>query len=328
VPGNPGRLIIGPPAGAAMVRYDRKEAAIRKRRNGRLVWRRPGRYNGCEEAMRTMSDAPSNRYETSLETYSIKVAGRWTTVRLESELMAALKDVALAEGCEIGDICTRLAQHRRQGSLTSALRLYVLKHYRERAGQRQALGPSSELAKELESFRRSLLATEERNYVLRHDIDLDRIGEADAGIAFLFAYWKALSKGAYRPEYGDFQLETLRSIGFEANIHLIDVDAPNPDDFRILRQAPITMIYRAPDNVPMKALGETLYAREVKADYSAAKYKGDPVLHRMSVRTAEGALKYQRIILPCGGQDGRISRLVVGVTPLTRLAPRLIPTRT
>jgi predicted DNA-binding ribbon-helix-helix protein len=268
-----------------------------------------------------MSETPSSRYETSLETYSIKVAGRWTTVRLELELMAALKDVALAEGCEIGDICTRLAQQRKQGSLTSALRLYILKHYRDRAGQHAGLGPASELAKELESFRRSLLATEERNYVLRHDLDIERVGKADPGIGFLFAYWQALAKGSARPSYDDFKLDTLSSVGFDANIHLIDVDAPAPDEFRVIRQAPVTVLHRATDNVPLKALGDTLYAREIRADYSAAKFKGRPVLQQLSVRTAEGALRYERIILPCAVQDGRIGRLIVGVTPLSKLAP-------
>jgi predicted DNA-binding ribbon-helix-helix protein len=269
-----------------------------------------------------MRDTPSNRYETSLETYSIKVAGRWTTVRLETELMAALKDVALAEGCEIADICTRLSQVRKQGSLTSALRLYILKHYRERAGERMQLGPASELARELEAFRRSLLATEERNYVLRHDLDLERIAKADPGVGFLFAYWQALTKGAIRPSYGDFKLDTLRSVGFDKNVHLIDVDASNPDEYRILRLAPITMIHRAQgDDVPLKSLGDSLYAREIKADYSGAKFKGKPLLQQLSVRTPEGALRYERIILPCSTEDGRIGRLVVGVTPLSKLAP-------
>jgi predicted DNA-binding ribbon-helix-helix protein len=274
-----------------------------------------------------MSDTPSSRYETSLETYSVKVAGRWTTVRLESELMAALKDVALAEGCEIADICTRLAQERKQGSLTSALRLYILKHYRERAGDRLTMGPGAELAKELETFRRSLLATEERNYVLRHDLDLDRVNKADPGIGFLFAYWQALAKGSTRPSYGDFKLDTLRSVGFDNNVHLIDVDAPTPDEFRVLRQAPVTMLHRARDNVPLKSLGDTLYAREIKADYSAAKFKGRPVLQQLSVRTSEGALRYERLILPCSVSDGRIGRLVVGVTPLSKLVQPRTSTR-
>src|SRR5258708_1045774 len=101
-----------------------------------------------------MNDGPSNRYESSLETFSVKVSGRWTTVRLEAELMAALRDVALAEGCDIGDICTRLAEHRRSGSLTSSLRLYILRHFQERAGEQVALGPTSELAGALDPERR------------------------------------------------------------------------------------------------------------------------------------------------------------------------------
>lgn len=268
-----------------------------------------------------MSETPSSRYETSLETYSIKVSGRWTTVRLESELMAALKDVALAEGCEIGDICTRLSQQRRQGSLTSALRLYILKHYRERAGQQVGLGPSSELAREIDAFRRSLLATEERNYVLRHDLDLGRVADADPGIAFLFAYYKALAKGAGWPDYNHFSLGTMQSVDFDRNVHLIDVEAPNPDEFRVIRQAPVTRLSRGSDNMPLKAFGDTLYAREIKADYGAAKYRAQPVLQHLSVRTSEGALRYERIILPCL-VGGRVARLVVGVAPPSRLAPR------
>jgi len=277
--------------------------------------------------MSDMSDLPSQRFESSLETYSVKIAGRWTTVRLESELMAALKDVALAEGSDVSDICTRLAEGRRQGSLTSALRLYVLKHYRERARQSVRLGPTSELAKELEAFRRSLLATDERNYVLRQEIDLDRVADADSGIAFLFAYWKALAKGGERPRFEDFKLDTLRSIGFDTNVHLIDVEPSNPDEFRIIRQAPVTLICRAPDNAPLTTMGDSLYAREIKADYTAAKYKGQPMFQRMSVRTGEGALRYQRIILPCAVADDRPGRLIVGVAPPARSAARRTSTQ-
>ncbi len=274
-----------------------------------------------------MSDAPPNHYETSLETYSVKVAGRWTTVRLEAALMEALKRVALAEGSAVGELCTRVAQERRTGSLTSALRLYVIQHYRDRSTRRVTLARSTGLAREIETARKSLLATEERNYVLRHDLELDQVDAGDTGIALLFAYWKALCHGEDRPPYEAFRLDTLTSVGFDANVHLIDVEPAHPDDFRIIRQAPITMIYRAPDDVPLRALGATLYARELKADYSAAKFKARPVLQDMAVRTSEGALRYQRIILPCATGDGRTGRLVVGVTPLSRLVPRPTSTR-
>ncbi len=198
----------------------------------------------------------------------------------------------------------------------------MLHFYRERAGYRMVRSPSSELAKELEAYRRSLLATEERDYVLRHDLDLDRLRDADPGVGFMYSYWKALCKGASQPKYDDFKLDTLRSIGFDAQVHLIDVAAPSPDEFRIIRQAPVTRIYRAPDNVPLKTLGQTLYARELKADYSSAKFNARPVLQQISVRSREGAVKYDRIILPCSIDDSGTGRLLVGVARPSRLPPR------
>ncbi|MBV8167029.1 MAG: ribbon-helix-helix domain-containing protein [Alphaproteobacteria bacterium] len=268
-----------------------------------------------------MSEPPSTRYETSLETYSVKVAGRWTTIRLEAELMAALKQVALAEACDIADICTYLAQMRRSGSLTSAIRLYVVQHYRRRTAQRPAPRRDSALAREIAVANRSLLATDERNYVLRHDVMLAQIDERDAGLALLFAYWKALCRGGALPDWTAFELTPLRTVGFDANVHLIDVEAPSPDDYRILRQAPVTQIYRAPANVPLSALGDTLYARELMADYSNAKFRPEPALQQLAVRTSEGALRYDRIILPCAVDGSRIGRLVVGVAPPPPQAP-------
>ena len=44
----------------------------------------------------------------------------------------------------------------------------------------------------------------------------------------------------------------------------------------ILRQAPITVIYRRGDNVPLHGLGPNLYAQELKADYLRAKLKRTP----------------------------------------------------
>src|SRR5262249_46491153 len=93
------------------------------------------------------------------------------------------------------------------------------------------------------------------------------------------------------------------------------------------RMAPITMIHRAGDNAPLGQLGDTLYGREIRGDYNTAKYRGEPLLQRLEVRTAEGTLSYQRLILPCATGDHRVGRLVVGVTPLGRLIPPCEATR-
>jgi predicted DNA-binding ribbon-helix-helix protein len=81
------------------------------------------------------------RYETSLETYSVKVAGRWTSVKLEPELMDALEEVARAEGRTVDETCDCVAAARRKGSLTSALRLHVMQHYRQRIARQTRFGP-------------------------------------------------------------------------------------------------------------------------------------------------------------------------------------------
>jgi len=268
-----------------------------------------------------MSDAPASRYQSSLETYSVKVGGRRTTVRLEPEVMTALRDMAALEGISLAEICTRVARDRQRGSLASALRLHAVRCYRDLERDGISADLSASLRAEAQGIRGTLFARERDDYVLRHTFTLDRLKHVDPGIGFLFEYWRSLSKGAHRPVFDDFRLDALATTGFDGNVHLVDVEPGDPDEFRIIRQAPKTMICRVGDNVPLRRLGDTLYPREVRADYHIAKHAGQPVLQRVSVHTEEGALSYERIILPCAGHDDRTGWLIVGVVaagPLLR----------
>jgi predicted DNA-binding ribbon-helix-helix protein len=268
-----------------------------------------------------MSDTPAGRYESSLETYSVTVDGRRTTVRLEPDVMAALKDVALAGGRSLAELCTRIARERRRGSLASALRLHVVRYFRDRAADRAKCDLAAGLATDSIAIRAILLARDDNDYVLRHTLDLDSVDQVDPCIGFLYVYWKALCKGADRPRFDAFKLEATAAVGFDGNIHLLDVEASNPDDFRIIRQAPVTMICRIGNDVPLKRLGDSLYPREVRADYDAVKNGRQPMLQKVAVHVPEGALSYQRIMLPCADRDGQVDRLIVGVvaaSPLVR----------
>ena len=268
-----------------------------------------------------MSDTPAGRYESSLETYSVRVGGRRTTVRLEPEVMTALRDMAAIEGSSLPEICTRVARERQRGSLASALRLYAVRRYRDLERDGISADFSASLCAEAQGIRRTLFARERDDYVLRHTFALDRLNHVDPGIGFLFEHWRSISRGAHRPAFRDFRLDAVAAIGFDGNVHLVDVEPGDPDEFRIIRQAPKTMICRVGDNVPLRRLGDTLYPREVRADYHIAKHAGQPVLQRVSVHTEEGALSYERIVLPCAGRDGRTDRLIVGVVaagPLLR----------
>src|SRR5579863_7659737 len=153
-----------------------------------------------------MNDTPASRYQSSLETYSVKLAGRWTSVRIEPDVMTALKDVALAEGRSLAELCTRIAAVRPHGSLASALRLHVVRHFRDRAMDRAKADLAAGLATSGIGIRATLLARDDDDYVLRHTLDLDSVDQVDPCIGFLFVYWKALCKGADRPRFDAFKL--------------------------------------------------------------------------------------------------------------------------
>jgi predicted DNA-binding ribbon-helix-helix protein len=262
-------------------------------------------------------------FDSSLETFSIRVDGRWTTVRLEPVQMDALREIAIAEGVGFADLCTRVVESRTKGSMTSALRRYALTYYRDRA-RTGPLGGLSTLARDLLTYRNLLIETAERDFVIRQNQELNEVYESHPGMALLFSYWRALAKGGTMPAIAEeFDLSPLEKAGFADNVHLIDIAPDRPADFLILRQAPVTMIYKTSDHSRMSRLGDTLYSSAVQSDYAKAKFAGLPTLQKVSVRSQEGDLKYQRIILPCAVASDQVNRLVVGVIPLEPLSPGL-----
>ncbi len=65
---------------------------------------------------------------------SIVVAGHKTSVSLEDPFWHALKDIARDRGQSLRSLVAEIDQGRRGGNLSSAVRLFVLDHYRRRAG--------------------------------------------------------------------------------------------------------------------------------------------------------------------------------------------------
>jgi predicted DNA-binding ribbon-helix-helix protein len=53
-----------------------------------------------------------------------------TSVSLEPEFWAALKDLAQEQGTSAAEMVRRVDKDRSHGNLTSAVRLFVLAHYR------------------------------------------------------------------------------------------------------------------------------------------------------------------------------------------------------
>jgi predicted DNA-binding ribbon-helix-helix protein len=64
---------------------------------------------------------------------SIVIAGHKTSVSLEDAFWKGLKDIAASRNLTLSDLVATIDGGRRQGNLSSAIRLFVLEHYRNRA---------------------------------------------------------------------------------------------------------------------------------------------------------------------------------------------------
>ncbi len=65
---------------------------------------------------------------------SIVIAGHKTSVSLEDAFWTALKDIATSRNKTLSELVASIDSDRRQGNLSSAIRLFVLDHYRALAG--------------------------------------------------------------------------------------------------------------------------------------------------------------------------------------------------
>jgi predicted DNA-binding ribbon-helix-helix protein len=78
---------------------------------------------------------------------SIVIAGHKTSVSLEDEFWKCLKEIAGGRAITLSDLVASIDTDRRQGNLSSAIRLFVLDHYRAQLGDgRRAGGASREAA--------------------------------------------------------------------------------------------------------------------------------------------------------------------------------------
>jgi predicted DNA-binding ribbon-helix-helix protein len=64
---------------------------------------------------------------------SIVIAGHKTSVSLEDAFWQGLKQIAAGRNLTLSDLVASIDHDRRQGNLSSAIRLFVLEHYRTRS---------------------------------------------------------------------------------------------------------------------------------------------------------------------------------------------------
>ena len=61
---------------------------------------------------------------------SVDVSGRKTSVSLENEFWEALRDIAQSQQMPLSAMLAAIKDKYRQNSLSSAIRIFVLNHYR------------------------------------------------------------------------------------------------------------------------------------------------------------------------------------------------------
>ena len=72
---------------------------------------------------------------------SIVIAGHKTSVSLEDAFWTGLKEIADDRDVTLSDLVSSIDTERQQGNLSSAIRLFVLDHYRSHAAGRAAAVP-------------------------------------------------------------------------------------------------------------------------------------------------------------------------------------------
>jgi predicted DNA-binding ribbon-helix-helix protein len=77
---------------------------------------------------------------------SIVIAGHKTSVSLEDAFWKALKEIAGGRKLTLSDLVAAIDTDRHQGNLSSAIRLFVLDHYRAQIDDRRGGGPSREVS--------------------------------------------------------------------------------------------------------------------------------------------------------------------------------------
>jgi predicted DNA-binding ribbon-helix-helix protein len=76
---------------------------------------------------------------------SIVIAGHKTSVSLEEAFWRSLKEIARERGTTLSELVASIDSNRRHGNLSSAIRLFVLDHYRAGVGGQRAGEATREL---------------------------------------------------------------------------------------------------------------------------------------------------------------------------------------
>lgn len=245
--------------------------------------------------------------DTSLETFSVKIGGRWTTIRLEPQLMDALQDIARACGISVNQLATEVAVDRSEGSFTSALRVFILNYYRRCAdgaagGARLPVRPGIQTGRD-------------PDYIVRRPMPLGARDAASELVA-LYRWWqeKRLSRKRM-PMQEDVDPRVVQELGLGGLMHVVDASAADPLNYQYRLWGNRVRQSSARDftGCRLRDLPGTEYRNTTTEDYLTVSMTGVPRLQRVDARIDEIRRVYQRLVVPFSECDGKPSRLLVAI---------------
>jgi predicted DNA-binding ribbon-helix-helix protein len=79
---------------------------------------------------------------------SVLIAGHKTSVSLEDAFWKALQEIAVDRGASLTELLASIDGQREHDNMSSAIRLFILDHYRKRLAEEIARDPSRQAAEE------------------------------------------------------------------------------------------------------------------------------------------------------------------------------------
>ena len=96
-----------------------------------MPWRQQVLQNLIGPAV-LQSQSGVERQGSSIAKRTIEVDGRKTSITLEPEFWGGLKEIAVGRGVTVSELVTSINSERRDANLSSAVRVFVLRHYQSR----------------------------------------------------------------------------------------------------------------------------------------------------------------------------------------------------
>lgn len=246
------------------------------------------------------------RYDTRLKTYSVKVGGRWTTVRLERDLMAAVVEIALSMGLTLNELCTEIAIDRGEGGFTSALRVFVVNHYRRIAAARRAgqLSAAATAAERTDHWMRSRVLGVGAPDVLPEMEQLHR-------------WWRdsCATDSGLVPSHDAIRPDVLRQLGLVGLVHMVDASTSDPRNYRF-RVFGKRVVQQGCGDFAGRRVGDAPgreYVAAAAEDYYAVTSSGVARLYEVEAVVAGMRRTYQRFVAPFSGGSGKPDCLLVAV---------------